>query len=61
MKKVLFSIVFTLLGGFAGYLYYTFYPCPTGTCVIASSVWSTMAYTGMIGFLVSYVLYQLKK
>ena len=61
MKKVLFSILLTLLGALAGYAYYTFYPCPTGTCVITSSVWSTMAYTGMIGFLISYVLHQVKK
>ena len=61
MKKILVSLIFTLLGAFAGYLYYTYYPCPTGTCVITSSVWSTMVYTGMIGFLVSYVFHQVKK
>ena len=61
MKRFFFAIFCTLLGILAGYCYYTFYPCPTGTCVITSSVWSTMAYTGMIGLLVSYVLHQVKK
>ena len=55
MKKWIIRLLFPVLGALAGYLYYTYYPCPTGMCVITSSPASTMAYTGMIGWLVGYI------
>lgn len=60
LKAWILPVLFALGGALAGYVYYTLVPCPTGTCPITSSVWSTMAYTGLIGLLVSYVFRQLK-
>ena len=37
------------LGAFAGYLYYYFVGCKSGTCPITSSAWSTMLFGGFIG------------
>lgn len=61
LKSLISAMIFLLIGVLAGYVYYTRFPCPTGTCVITSSVWSTMAYTGLIGLLLGYVLSEFKK
>lgn len=39
------------LGIAAGYAYYAFIGCATGTCPITSNPWSSMAYGGLIGAL----------
>lgn len=56
MKRWLLALLFTAGGALAGLAYYTFVGCPTGTCPITSSPASTMLYTGMIGWLISYVI-----
>ena len=61
LKSLISAMIFLLIGVLAGYVYYTWFPCPTGTCVITSSVWSTMAYTGLIGLLLGYVLNEFKE
>ena len=55
MKKHILRFTFLLVGALAGYLYYRYYPCPTGMCVITSSAASTVVYTGLIGWLVGYI------
>ena len=56
MKKPVIRLLCLFLGALAGYIYYHYFPCPTGMCVITSSPASTMAYTAMIGWLVGYIL-----
>ena len=56
LKNILHPAIFTAMGSGLGLAYYQFIGCPTGTCPITSSVWSTMVYTGLIGLLVSRVV-----
>ena len=44
--------MFTLAGVGAGYLYYRFFGCTSG-CPITSSPYMTMAYMGLVGWLIS--------
>jgi Family of unknown function (DUF6132) len=39
-----------LLGGAAGYLYYSFVGCTTGTCPITSNPWLSTGYGAFAGF-----------
>lgn len=58
LLNILHPVIFTTIGCALGFAYYTYVGCPTGSCPITSSLYSTMAYTGLIGLLVSYVLRQ---
>ena len=51
MKK-LRPWLFTLAGMVTGFLYYRFFGCTNG-CAITSSPYLTMAYMGLIGWLLS--------
>jgi uncharacterized membrane protein YdjX (TVP38/TMEM64 family) len=42
-------IIGIVLGGVAGYFYYTYVGCNGGTCPITSSPWTTMLYFSLIG------------
>ncbi len=55
MKKWLSirTLLFTLLGMLAGYLYYRFVGCVNGTCFISSDPVISMIYMGLLGFLIS--------
>ena len=53
MKKWLRPVLFTLGGVLAGLGYYYAVGCSTGTCVITSSPLTSMAYMGLIGWLLS--------
>ncbi len=57
MKRIGIS-AFT--GALAGYLYYTFYGCYSGTCPITSSPYTTTVYFAIMGLLVG-VLFQKDK
>jgi len=46
-------IVGTLLGAFAGFLYWHYIGCNTGTCPIQSNWHTSSLYGGLMGFLVS--------
>ena len=61
MGKLLWYMIFGALGALGGWVYYTFVSCPTGTCPITSSLYSTMVYTGLLGLLVCYVIHQFKQ
>lgn len=53
VKKSIRPILFILGGAAVGLCYYYLVGCSTGGCVITSSPWSTMAYTGLVGALLS--------
>jgi len=47
-------ILFTLLGGLGGFLYYHFVGCASGTCAITSNPYASIVFGGFLGyFLVS--------
>ena len=53
MKKWLRPALFTLGGAQVGLGYYSLVGCATGTCAITSSPLNSMAYMGLIGWLLS--------
>ena len=58
MKKILSKRVykitfFVLLGGIAGFAYYYFIGCQTGTCPITRNPYISTSYGMLIGLLVS--------
>ena len=55
------AALFTLGGALLGLGYYYLAGCATGSCPITSSTYSTMAYMGVIGWLLSGMLKKKKK
>lgn len=53
LKKMLRPGLFTLGGVLAGLGYYYYVGCVSGSCPIASNPISSMAYMGVIGWLLS--------
>lgn len=53
LKKWLRPGLFTLVGALAGLGYYFFVGCSSGSCPITSSPIGSMAYMGVIGWLLS--------
>ncbi len=53
MKRWLRPALFVLGGALAGLVYYYAVGCSTGSCVITSSPLTSMAYLGVVGFLLS--------
>lgn len=53
MKKRMRPALFTLSGALVGLGYYALAGCSTGSCVITSSPFISMAYMGLIGWLLS--------
>lgn len=53
LKKSIKVLVFTVIGALVGLGYYYLFGCSDGSCTITSNPWSTMAYTGLIGALLS--------
>ena len=45
--------LFTLGGALVGLVYYLAVGCPTGSCIITSSPFTSMAYMGLVGWLLS--------
>ena len=52
-KKWMRSALFTAAGALAGLGYYFLVGCFTGTCIITSNPFTSMAYMGVIGWLLS--------
>lgn len=52
-KKWLRPALFTLGGALAGLACYLLVGCPGGSCLITSSPLNSMAYMGLVGWLVS--------
>ncbi|MGI6608467.1 MAG: hypothetical protein ACOX1F_05775 [Erysipelotrichaceae bacterium] len=52
-KKWINTLLFTIGGAVVGYVYYRLIGCPNGGCIITSNPYSSMAYMGVIGWLLS--------
>ena len=55
IKNWIIPALFTLGGALVGLGYYYFVGCSTGSCAITSNPISSMAYMGLIGWLLSSV------
>lgn len=53
MKKWLRPALFTFGGALVGLGYYFLVGCSTGSCVITSSPFTSMAYMALVGWLLS--------
>lgn len=53
LKKWIRPALFTAVGALAGLGYYFWVGCSAGTCIIASDPLTSMAYMGVIGWLLS--------
>lgn len=51
VKGLIPQIIGTLIGGIAGYLYYSNYSC-SGSCAITSNPWLTIIWGAVIGYLI---------
>ena len=52
-KVWLIPLLFTVGGALVGLAYYYFVGCATGSCAITSTPLSSMAYMGLMGWLLS--------
>ncbi|HLK28866.1 MAG TPA: hypothetical protein VKT28_09800 [Puia sp.] len=48
-KKYLLTVTGTVLGGIAGFFYWRFVGCTSGTCYIQSNPYRMSAYAALIG------------
>ncbi len=53
MRKWLKPMLFTASGALIGLAYYYFVGCSTGTCPLTSNPWISIAYMGLVGWLLS--------
>ena len=51
--KYRFKILFVIFGGIAGFLYWRFVGCTTGTCPITSNWYASVPYGMLFGWLIS--------
>lgn len=54
-------IIFSILGAIAGYLYYAFVGCKSGTCLITSKRINSTMYGLIVGGLIGFELKTKKK
>ncbi len=52
IKKRRISVIFLVLGGLSGFLYWRFVGCSTGSCPIKSHWYSMTGYGMLMGWLV---------
>jgi len=60
VKKHYLKIIGVLTGSIAGYLYYHFVGCASGTCPITSNPYMSIGYGALMGYLV-FDLFKKKK
>jgi len=60
-KKLIFRIALTVLGGVAGFLYWRFVGCASGSCPITSKWYITTLYGLIMGYLASGLFIKDKK
>ena len=53
-KRVLKIFLFVFLGGMAGFAYYYFIGCQTGTCPITRDPYISTSYGMLVGLLISF-------
>jgi xanthine/uracil permease len=51
LKKHMLKIIGILVGSVAGFLYYHFIGCSSGTCPITSNPYMTVVYGALLGYL----------
>ncbi len=51
-KKLMRYVIGALIGGIAGFAYYKFIGCATGTCPITSNPWSSTIYGMLMGTMI---------
>ena len=51
LKKNILKIIGKLVGSVAGFLYYHFVGCASGTCPITSNPYLTVGYGALMGYL----------
>ena len=51
LKKNILKIIGILVGSVAGFLYYHFVGCASGTCPITSNPYLTVGYGALMGYL----------
>ncbi|MBK8805302.1 MAG: hypothetical protein IPO21_01095 [Bacteroidales bacterium] len=56
LNKYLLEIVFTIVGGVSGFLYWKYVGCSTGTCPITSIWYMNTIYGMLFGYLLSGVI-----
>lgn len=61
MKAWVRPLLFAAGGAAAGYLYYRFVGCTTGTCPISSNPYLSMGYLAVVGLLLSGIFNKPKK
>lgn len=49
-------VIGVLIGGIAGYLYYYFVGCSTGTCAISSNPYNSTVYFSILGGLLMSII-----
>lgn len=52
-NKWLRPVLFTLGGAAVGLVYYALVGCSTGSCIITANPFTSMAYMGLMGYLIS--------
>jgi hypothetical protein len=55
MKRFKKIMIFVVIGGVLGYVYYSFVGCSTGACPITSHPLNTILYGGVIGLILGSV------
>lgn len=61
IKKKRISVIFLILGGLSGFLYWKFVGCSTGTCPIKSHWYSMVPYGMLLGWLIGDLISSFKK
>lgn len=61
MNKYIKFFLFVIAGGLAGYAYYYFIGCRTGTCPITSNPWNSTLYGVVMGSVLGWNSNLLKK
>ena len=45
-------VLFVMIGGAGGFLYYRFVGCASGTCAITSNPYASIAFGGFLGYFI---------
>ena len=61
LKRNILLIIGAILGGLAGYLYYKFLGCASGTCTITSKPINSTIYGIVLGCLLADMIKSMKK